>query len=122
MDNLKLAFESVMPIFTLMLLGYVIKRVDLADKHSFDAINRLVFKVFLPVLLFYNIYKTQPGESFDFRYIAFVTAGVLIVFAAGWTAVKYLTGDNSRSGVVLQGFFRSNFAILGIPLVHNICG
>ena len=122
MENFKLAFDSVSPIFLMMLLGYGIKRIGLADNHSFDVINRLIFKVFLPVLLFYNIYKTQEGTIFNIKYIIFTVTGVLLIFAIGLATVGYITRDNRKKGVILQGFFRSNFAILGLTLVENICG
>ncbi len=45
-----------------------------------------------------------------------------MTFAVGYFAVLISTKDNAKRGVMLQGFFRSNFAILGIPLVGYICG
>ena len=63
MESIKLSFEAVMPIFILMMLGYIIKRIKLVDKRSIDVVNKLVFKIFLPVLLFYNIYNTQTAKE-----------------------------------------------------------
>ena len=87
MGSLQLSFESIAPIFLMMLLGYVLKSIKLADKKSFDTMNRLVFKVFLPILLFYNIYKTETAQVFDGKLIAFAVAGVLCVFLIGSFAV-----------------------------------
>ena len=122
MESLKLSFEAVMPIFLLMLLGYFLKWKKVADKACFDAMNRLVFKVFLPVLLFYNIYQTELEQAFDWKLIAFAAAGILGIFLIGSLLVPLLTRDNARRGVMLQGLFRSNYAILGLPLVNYICG
>lgn len=122
MESLILSFNAIAPIFVLMLLGYFLKKLNIADKKGFDAINKLVFKIFLPVLLFYNIYKTDIGHIFDVRLIVFVVAGVVLTFTAGYFAVIFSTKDNAKRGVMLQGFFRSNFAILGVPLVGYICG
>ena len=122
MESLKLSFESIMPIFILMLVGYVLKSLKFADKKTFDAINKFVFRVFLPVLLFYNIYKTESSQIFDPKLIFFTIGAVLVTFVAGYFIVKLITKDNARRGVILQGFFRSNFAILGVPLADYICG
>lgn len=122
MDSLLLSVEAVAPLFLLMLLGYILKCTKIAKKEHFDAINRLIFQVFLPILLFYNIYKTDLGSVFDLKLILFTVFGVLIVFAVGYGLVFLFTKDNAKRGVMLQGFFRSNFAILGIPLVNYICG
>ena len=51
-ESIKLSFEAVMPIFILMSLGYILKKIKLADKKSVDVVNGWVFKIFLPVLLF----------------------------------------------------------------------
>ena len=122
MESIKLSFEAVLPIFILMLIGYLIKRTKLADKKSLDVMNKLVFKIFLPVLLFYNIYSTQTADVFDVKLIAFTVVGILFIFVLGYISVLFLTKDNARRGVMLQSFFRANFAILGIPLVSYICG
>lgn len=122
MESFKLSVEAIMPIFILMLLGYLIKRWRLADKQCFDGMNKLAFRVFLPVLLFYNIYKTETADVFNPKVIAFGIIGVLCVFIAGYFLVFALSKDNAKRGVMLQGFFRTNFAIVGIPLVGYICG
>lgn len=121
MESLILSFESVMPIFILMVLGYVLKSINIADKKTFDGINKLVFNIFLPVLLFYNIYKTETADVFDIRLIIFIIISVFIIFCIGFFAVRLITDKNPKRGVILQGFFRSNFAILGIPLADYIC-
>ncbi len=121
MESLILSFEAVTPIFILMLLGYCIKRIGLAGKEHFDAMNRLVFKIFLPVLLFNNIYNTEISGVIDLKLITYTITVVLAVFVLGYFAVMILSKKNSIRGVMLQGFFRSNFAILGLPLIDSIC-
>ncbi len=122
MESIKLSFEAIMPIFILMLIGYFIKKIKLADKKSLDVMNKLIFKIFLPVLLFYNIYNTKTADVFNLRLIVFTIVGILFIFVLGYFAVILLTKDDKKRGVMLQGFFRANFAILGVPLVSYICG
>ncbi len=122
MESIKLSFNAVMPIFILMALGYFIKKIKLADKKSLDTMNKVIFKIFLPLLLFYNIYSTKTSGIFDVKLIVFTIISVLVIFVLGYFAVMLLTKENAKRGVMLQGFFRSNYAILGIPLVSYICG
>lgn len=121
MESLKLSFEAVMPLFLLMAVGYFIKCIKLANKAAFDAMNKLIFKVFLPILLFYNIYNTELTEVFDLKLVVFSIVGILSVFIIGHFIVLGITNNNAKRGVILQGFFRSNFAILGIPIVNYVC-
>ncbi len=122
MESLKLAFEAVGPIFILMMLGYALKSIKMADKKTFDTMNKITFKIFLPVLLFYNIYKTDVMEIFNLKLIIFVLSLVLIICIIGYFLVNAVTDDNVKKGVLLQAVYRSNFVILGVPLVEYICG
>ncbi len=122
MESLRLSFEAIAPIFLLMLLGYALKHCKIADKNGFDTVNKLVFKAFLPVMLFYNIYKTAAPEVFNLKLVLYTVASVLCIFILGYFAVLLITKENPKRGVMLQGFFRGNYAILGIPIVGYICG
>lgn len=121
MESLRLSFNAIAPIFLLMLIGYVIKGIKLVDKKVFDGINKIVFKIFLSTLLFYNLYSTKTAEIFNLRLIAFAILGTLLVFFAGYFLVMHIAKENPKRGVILQAIFRSNYAILGIPLVEYIC-
>ncbi|MBE7052176.1 MAG: AEC family transporter [Ruminococcaceae bacterium] len=121
MESIKLSFEAVFPIFVLMALGYGLRAFKVADKKAFDAINKLVFKIFLPVLLFNNIYKISSPEVFSIRLIVFTLVCIAFIYVMGYLVVLFLTDDNSKRGVLLQAFFRSNYAILGVPLAGYIC-
>ncbi|MBR5307743.1 MAG: AEC family transporter [Clostridia bacterium] len=121
MESLILSFNSVMPVFLLMLTGYILRALKVADKKGFDTVNRLVFKAFLPTLLFYNLYSTESADVVNPKLMAFSVIGTLIVFVLGYFAVMLITKDNAKRGVMLQGFFRSNYAILGIPVIEYIC-
>ena len=91
MESLKLSFNAVSPIFFMMLLGYFLKKVKITDKKGFDTINKLIFKVFLPVLLFYNIYQTDIESIFDIKLICFTITSVLVIFSLGYFAVMFFS-------------------------------
>ena len=122
MDSLILSTNAIAPIFLMMLVGYVIKQTGLASKSTLDGINKLVFKIFLPTLLFYNIYSTESLENFSWKILLFTVVSVSLVFLIGLGAVFIFTKVNEKRSVLLQALFRSNFAILGIPLINSICG
>jgi len=122
MESLILSFNAILPIFILMILGYFLKKINITDKKGFDTVNKLVFKVFLPVLLFYNIYKSDAGNIFDVKLIMFSVAGVIMTFILGYFVAVASTKENSKRGVMLQGIFRSNVALLGLPLIGYIYG
>ena len=122
MESFILSLNAVAPIFLLMVLGYVIKKASLMDKKKFDALNKVVFRIFLPVLLFYNIYSTSIERLFNPRLVVFCLIGIFAVFALASALVPLIIPDDRRRGVIIQGIFRSNYAVLGVPLLSYIFG
>lgn len=122
MENLILSFNVVAPLFFMMVLGYFLKYIKMYDQHTLDIMNKLVFKVFLPVLLFYNVYTTDLGEAVDIKLILYAASGVLILFLLLVLIVPRLEKENPKRGVLIQGVFRSNFVIFGIPVATSIYG
>ena len=56
-DVFKYAFNAVAPILLLVLLGFLLKKLNFAGDDFFKKANSLVFRVFLPILLFTNVYN-----------------------------------------------------------------
>lgn len=122
MDSLILAASVVFPIFALIVLGYILKRIKMVDDHSLNVINKLVFKVFLPVLLFYNIYKTDVATAFDGPFLLYALICILSVALLLFLFVPLFIKENSRRGVFIQGVFRSNFVLFGLPVTVLLLG
>lgn len=122
MNSLFLAFTVVFPLFFNMSLGYGMRRLGLLDPHTIDVMNRLVFQLFLPVLLFINIYKTDLHRSVDLPLMAFAAISILLVFGILYVLVPRFEKEDCRRGVLIQGIFRSNFIIFGIPVAAAIFG
>lgn len=122
MENLILSFNVVAPLFFMMVLGYFLKYIKMYDQHTLDIMNKVVFKVFLPVLLFYNVYTTDLGEALDLKLILYAASEVLILFFLLLLIVPRLEKENPKRGVLIQGVFRSNFVIFGIPVATSIYG
>ena len=86
------------------------------DEHSLNVTNNVAFKVFLPCLLFYNIYTTDIGSVFDPKLIMFASLSIIISFTFLLFLIPKIEKDNSKIGVMIQGIFRSNFVLFGIPV------
>ena len=122
MDSLILSLEIVLPLFLLMALGYVIKLTGMMNETSVKQVNKVIFKIFLPLLVFCNIYNTEIAESFNSQLLLYAVSGVLIQFVLSLCLAVLLEKDNSRRGVMLQGMFRSNFVLFGIPISTALFG
>ena len=103
-------------------VGYFLKRIGLVKDELASSLNRLVFKVFLPSMLFLNVYNINSFSDIEWGYILYVFAVILGVFLLSITAVLAVTRDNGRRGALLQAGFRSNFALIGIPVGEALFG
>ena len=73
-------------------------------------------------MLFLNVYRITYFSLNDIGYIGYVGGGVAVVFVLVIPIVCAFTKDGKRRGVLLQGAFRSNYALIGIPLAASIAG
>ena len=122
MECIILAFKVVLPIMVYVTIGYILRLLKFFDEKSLKTVNNLVFKVFLPCLLFYNIYTTQIDKILDFDLIVYAVCFVLILFLLLMIFVPVFVKDNSKRGVIIQGIFRSNFVLFGMPVTISLMG
>lgn len=122
MENLVLSFNIIFPLFLLMVLGYFLKAVGMLDKTTLKKLNSIIFKAFLPCLIFYNVYTSEVSDMFDKNLIIFSVASVVLSFLVLMAVIPLVEKDNKKRGVVIQGIFRSNFVIFGIPLSVALYG
>ena len=66
MDSFIFALSAIAPIVLMVLMGYFLKRVGMIGESFAKEANKLVFRVFMPVMLFVNIYKIKSLAGFDF--------------------------------------------------------
>ena len=121
-SNFLVAVSAVVPLFCLMSIGVFVKRSKLMTDEELVHTNRMVFKVFFFCMMFYNIYITDLASTVRPGLMLFGAAGVFSVFLAATALICVFEPSNKRRGAMSQAIFRSNFVLMGIPLVANIFG
>jgi predicted permease len=121
-ENFLLTLNIVLPIFLVMVAGFACRRGNLVSAEGISSINKLVFKVFLPCSLCKSLMNVDPSSIVNPGVLAFAFIGVIIVFALGFAVIPQIEKENARRGVMIQGTFRSNFLLFGIPLGLSIGG
>ena len=96
MDNLILSFNVVLPIFLCILLGYFLRRIRMVDTPSLNVMNKLCFKVFLPIYLFNNIATTNLAAAFNGKLLATAYLGVTAQFILLMILIPRLEKENPR--------------------------
>ena len=116
MSDFIFSVNAVLPIVLMVAAGYIIKRLGLLNEGIAKAINKLVFRLLLPCSLFLNVYSIQDIASVDATYILFAAAATIAIFFLMIPMSRLAADKNSQRGAIMQAAFRSNYALIGIPL------
>lgn len=117
MRELFITMDIMLPLLLMLSVGWLLSRLGLMKDGLAAGMNQLVFRVFLPVLLFNNIRTLNLDEAPGWGFSAYLFFGVTGVFLLAQWLVPRFEHDPRKVGVMVQGIFRSNFAVLGIALM-----
>lgn len=110
----------VLPIFLLILLGLLLRRVGILDEVGCNKMNTFCFNVLVPAMVFYNIYTADIGSFADPRLLLFCLVAVSVSFGLLMLLVPRIIKERGRVGVMIQGIFRSSFVVLGMGLAASM--
>lgn len=122
MTEFLITLDIMAPLLLMLALGWLLRRLGLMTDVVTQGLNKLIFKVFLPVLLFNNMRNMDVSAMPSMGYAAYICLSILAVFAIVEVVVSRLVKDVRQSTVTAQALFRTNFAILGVPLMYSIFG
>lgn len=122
MESLIYSLNATIPIFFVIVIGYILKQVGMLNDNFIQVANEFNFKITLPILLFNDIASTNIIKNFDGKYILFCALVTTICFWTIWVTTKKLMKDPSMVGAFVQASFRGSAAILGIAFIQNIYG
>ena len=122
MNSFIFALNAVSPIILTVALGYILKKTGLISIELSKMMNKLVFKIFLPSMLFLNVYNIQSFENVELGYVIYSLAALITVFLVCIPLVMMVTKPYRLRRSLLQSNFRSNNALIGIPLAESLFG
>ncbi|MDR2039273.1 MAG: AEC family transporter [Bacteroidales bacterium] len=122
MENFLFSINTVAPLFILISAGYIARQINFISDQFLSEANKFVFKLLLPLMLFENIRVTFHGEFTNIRLIFSALIGVALVIAISSFVVPLFVKRNGQRGSMIQGIYRSNFLIYGMPLATGMYG
>ncbi len=112
----------VIPVFSVIALGWLLKRWGLIDAVFLKQTNRLVYYVCLPLLLFYKIGSADFFANFNGRLVIGSILAVTVTFIASYVYSVIRKYPDKARGVFSQGSFRGNIAYMGLAITLNAYG
>ena len=121
MENLIFSLNATVPVFLMMILGLVFKKIGWIDDVFASKMNKFVFMIPLPVLVFEDLATVDFSKVWDIKFVLFCFIVTLISITISFL-ISCLLGDKSIRGEFIQAAYRSSAALLGIAFIQNIYG
>ena len=122
MQNLLFSLNATMPVFFVMVVGYLLGQIGFLPPAFCKAADKLCFKVTLPVMLFLDMGSVDILHDFQPRFVLFCFAATLVGILAVWAGAKRFLKDKALVGEFVQAGYRSSAAVLGVAFIQNIYG
>ena len=122
MSNLIFSLNSTLPIFIVIIIGYVLGQKKFLTKEFCSVADKLVFRVGLPAMLFCDMTSIDLTENFNGKFVLFCFGATAISIIVIWILARIFLRDKSLTGEFVQACYRSSAAILGVAFIQNIYG
>lgn len=122
MDNILFSFNGVFPLVLIVGLGIFLRKIQMFDDHFISQANQFCFMVAFPLQLFNNIYHIDYEQSIPVDMLIFIALSILVMTVLLMLIVPRTIKDRTKWGSFIQGAFRSNFLLVGLPLANNLFG
>jgi hypothetical protein len=105
-----------------MIFGYLMNRIGFIDDKAASWMNKFVFKISLPMLLFVDLADQDFKGTWNGKFVLFcfmaTIISIVVIFGFSFLCVK----EKGKRGEFIQGAYRSSAALLGLAFIHNIYG
>ncbi|MBQ2802913.1 MAG: AEC family transporter [Lachnospiraceae bacterium] len=122
MEQLLFSLNATIPVFLVMVIGYILKNLHIVDDPFVKTLNSFNYKITLPVLLFQDIAESDFYSVWDTKYVLYCFLVTLISILVIWTITGLCYKNKAQMGEFIQASFRSSAAVLGIAFIQNIYG
>lgn len=120
MEAFIFSLNSTMPVFLVMVLGYILYHRKMLTQNFVDVCNTLVFHVTLPVMLFRDMASVDLEKDFDPWFLLFCAVASLVGVMLAWILAKLFLKNKANVAEWVQGSYRGSIAVLGGAFLLNI--
>lgn len=113
--------NALFPIFSLLFLGSLLRRMGLTDSHFLKISDRLVYYIFFPIMLFWKVGSAPQGTGDQWLFIGTTLLAVTLMFLISALIIKLLPVAPFQAGSFSQSCFRFN-TYIGVAVVLNSLG
>lgn len=114
--------NTILPIFSIILLGYVLKQKKIINQGFAVPANQIVFNIGIPAMLLNEIARAPFRENFNVLAVICSIGALGIVLLTSWVAIHVLSVKEGRRGTFLQSSFHGNIGYLAYAIAYYALG
>ena len=114
--------NAALPIFALILTGYLCGRFGMFDKTATDNLNRFAVYLALPALMFIAMSKITPEQVHQVGFAAAFAGGMVVTFALGYVLTRWRGRPMANASIAGLDAGYANTGFMGIPLSLLVFG
>ncbi|MCX8649637.1 AEC family transporter [Gilliamella sp. B2776] len=116
-------FLSTLPLFILILLGFLAVKLGRWQKTVTDSLTKFTFYIAFPIMLFQIMSHFSEQSEIDIKLLLVFFGGSFIVFAIGCLiASNVFQLNGSQSTLFAMGGIYTNTVFVGIPIIKMLLG
>ena len=121
LSNFFQIFILISPVFLLIVLGNVLRRIRVPDLSFWEVNDKLCYWVLIPALLFHFISQVSLSSEMLYIYALIVLAGFVVTFSASVLIGKLIGYPPEVWTSILQGSMRQN-AFIALAIAGSFYG
>jgi predicted permease len=115
--------STILPIFFIILLGWVFHQRGFIPQAFLGPGNRLVYYLAIPAMIFRSIARATLTTQFDIRVVLTVLTAVLAVFGLTWFAAGFIrVARSGQRGTFVQSAFHGNIGYIALAIAFYALG
>ena len=120
MESFIYSVNATVPIFLVMIVGGILRKLNIIDEHFANVANKFVFVVTLPLMVFSDLAAADFRAEFDPKFVIYCMAVTLLSICTIWALTEIFMKEEDSKGSFVQGAYRSSAAILGMAFIKNM--
>ena len=122
LQNFLTCVGAVLPMAIYLLIGAVLRRAKILGDRGVKKFTHVVFVTLYPFMMFDNLYGKSIGEHLNAGLVLYAVGFTLFQIALSWALICRREPDNYNRGAMIQGLYRSNYVLMGLPIAINLFG
>lgn len=122
MESFLIATNVVVPMALMMAVGVVMRLLKITDRPTMKKVDQMVSKVFMPLLMFRNVYTVNFASFSGVGYFFYGIGGLAVLFLLAVFLLPRIMARRDSAAAMGQAVMRPNYILFGTAVALNLYG